>query len=99
MSKSGLALRNVHMCAWVFAHGRPDEALGGGNQGPSAPGWARHDPMDCSPPGSSVHGILQAQGWAIRPEFSVLSLGLPAETRLLGRTAQTLRFFSRGVER
>ena len=22
--------------------GRPDEALGGGNQGPSAPGWARH---------------------------------------------------------
>ena len=21
--------------------GRPDEALGGGNQGPSAPGWAR----------------------------------------------------------
>ena len=22
--------------------GRPDEALGGGNQGPSAPGWGRH---------------------------------------------------------
>ena len=39
------------------------------------------------------------EGWASRPEFRVLSLGLPADTRLLGRTAQTLRFFSRGVER
>ena len=27
------------------------------------------------------------------------SLGLPADTRLLGKTAQTLRFFSIGVER
>ena len=26
-------------------------------------------------------------------------LGLPEDTRLLGKTAQTLRFFSRGVER
>ena len=27
------------------------------------------DPMDCSPPGSSVHGILQARilGWAATP--------------------------------
>ena len=41
----------------------------------------------------------QKQGWASRPEFRVLSLGLPADTRLLGKTAQTLRFFSRGVER
>ena len=38
------------------------------------------------------------EGWASRPEFSVLSLGLPADTRLLGKTAQTLRFFSRGVK-
>ena len=33
--------------------GRPDDALGGGNQGPSAPGWARQhhsqrDPAFCA---------------------------------------------------
>ena len=30
------------------------------------------DPMDCSPPGSSVHGILQAWilGWVARPSSS-----------------------------
>ena len=39
----------------------------------------------------------QKQGWASRPEFRVLSLGLLADTRLLGKTAQTLRFFSRGA--
>ena len=25
------------------------------------------DPMDCSPPGSSVHGILQASNWGGLP--------------------------------
>ena len=32
------------------------------------------DPMDCSPPGSSVHGILQARilEWAVNPFFRVL---------------------------
>ena len=38
----------------------------------------------------------QKQGWASRPEFRVLSLGLPADTRLLGKTAQTLRFSAEG---
>ena len=30
-----------------------------------------HDPMDCSPPGSSVHGILQARilEWVAMPSF------------------------------
>ena len=26
-----------------------------------------HDPMDCSPPGSSVHGILQQEYWSGLP--------------------------------
>ena len=39
--------------------GRPDEALDGGKQGPSAPGWARQH--HGSPPGSPVPGILQAR--------------------------------------
>ena len=26
--------------------GRPDEALGGGNHGPSAPGWGRHSVLE-----------------------------------------------------
>ena len=38
----------------------------------------------------------QKQGWASRPEFSVLSLGLPGDTRLLGKTVQTEIFQQRG---
>ena len=38
----------------------------------------------------------QKQGWASRPEFRVLSLGLPADTRLLGKTVQTEIFQQRG---
>ena len=37
------------------------------------------DPMDCSPPGSSVHGILQARGleWvAMPPPGDLPELGL-----------------------
>ena len=30
----------------------------------------------------------QKQGWASRPEFRVLALGLAADTRLLGKTAR-----------
>ena len=30
--------------------GRPDDALGGGNQGPSAPGWARQHHSQRDPP-------------------------------------------------
>ena len=30
--------------------GRPDEALGGGNQGPSAPGWGRQHHSQRDPP-------------------------------------------------
>ena len=34
--------------------------------------WTLRDPMDCNPPGSSVHGILQARvlEWAAIPSFS-----------------------------
>ena len=28
---------------------------------PRSVGYTLHDPMDCSPPGSSVHGIFQAR--------------------------------------
>ena len=38
----------------------------------------------------------QKQGWASRPEFRVLSLGLPGDTRLLGKTVQTEIFQQRG---
>ena len=34
--------------------------------------------------------------WASRPEFRVLSLGLPGDTRLLGKTVQTEIFQQRG---
>ena len=39
------------------------------------------DPMDCSPPGSSVHGILQARilEWAAVPSFSSRSV-LPKQS-------------------
>ena len=33
-----------------YVLGRPDEALGGGNQGPSAPGWARQHHSQRDPP-------------------------------------------------
>ena len=38
----------------------------------------------------------QKQGWASRPEFRVLSLGVPADTRLLGKTVQTEILQQRG---
>ena len=48
------------------------------------------DPMDCSPPGSSVHGILQARvlEWVdiFYPGFEPTSLGSPA---LAGRIFTT----------
>ena len=28
---------------------------------PRSVGYTLHDPMDCNPPGSSVHGIFQAR--------------------------------------
>ena len=39
------------------------------------------DPMDCSPPGSSVHGIFQARGleWGAIA-FSYYCLGSPIDT-------------------
>ena len=41
-------MREVSMCAYVHAKSlQPYPTL--------------YDPMDCSPPGSSVHGILQAR--------------------------------------
>ena len=39
-------------------------------------------------------GLGQKQGWASQPRFRVLSLGLPADPRLLGTPAQTRRFFT-----
>src|SRR5574337_260586 len=38
----------------------------------------------------------QKQGWASRPEFRVLALGLAADTRLLGKTRAALTFQQRG---
>jgi len=37
-----------------------------------------YDPMDCSPPGSSVHGILQARilEWVAMPSSRFLNLNL-----------------------
>ena len=69
------------------------------------------DPMDCSPPGSSVHGILQARTleWVacpppgdlaspgIEPASSALQMdSLKAE--LLGSLQQRLRFFKNMTE-
>ena len=36
------------------------------------------DSMDCSPPGSSVHGILQARTleWVVMPSFQILLQGI-----------------------
>ena len=50
------------------------------------------DPMDCSPPGSSVHGILQVRIWsglAFPPPVGLLNPGIepesPASLALQGR--------------
>ena len=61
--------------------------------------WTLPFPIPAGAPGPAGLTKRQKQGWASRPEFRVLSLGLLADTRLLGKTAQTRRFFSRGVER
>ena len=47
--------------------GRPDEALGGGNQGPSAPGWGRqhHSNLDVNPWRVELGGpCLCSASWA-----------------------------------
>ena len=52
------------------------------------------DPMDCSLPGSSVHGILQARipGWvAISFSRALLGMALPRNQTLVSRIAG--RFF------
>ena len=43
-----LQMALFHSFKWLG--GRPDEALGGGNQGPSAPGWARQQHSQRDPP-------------------------------------------------
>ena len=48
------------------------------------------DPMDCSPPGSSVHGILQARNWVAMP-FSRGSSQPRAWTQVFGFAG---RFFT-----
>ena len=50
------------------------------------------DPMDCSPPGSSVHGILQARimEWVAMP--SSRGLSRPRDQTQVSRTAE--RFFT-----
>ena len=44
-----------------------------------------HDPMDCSPPGSSVHGILQARilEWVAMPSSRGSSPSKGSNRRLL----------------
>ena len=53
------------------------------------------DPVDCSPPGSSVHGILQARTleWVAMP-FSRGSSQLRDRTRVLTSLALAGRFFT-----
>ena len=45
----------------------------------------RFDPMDCSPPGSSVHGILQARGWHFLLQGIFSTQGLNLGPRISGR--------------
>ena len=53
------------------------------------------DPMNCSPPGSSVHGILQAKYWSWLPHAPPGDLPNPG-TELTSLTSPTLasRFFT-----
>ena len=53
------------------------------------------DPMDCSPPGSSVHGILQARNWSGLPFPTPGDLPNPGiEPVSLTFPALTSRFFT-----
>ena len=40
----------MHCSPWGREESDPDEALGGGNQGPSAPAWARQHHRQRDPP-------------------------------------------------
>ena len=53
-----------------------------------------HDPMDCSPPGSSVHGILQARilEWVTMPSSNRDDSGIEPES--LASSALAGRFFT-----
>ena len=66
------------------ALGDPDEALGGGNQGPSAPGWARQHHSRRDPPFvPSKRRGLQETRVATREESGVL--GFPSRRGLTPR--------------
>ena len=47
---ASLILPGTQGCIPERLSGRPDEALGGGNQGPSAPAWARQHHRQRDPP-------------------------------------------------
>ena len=53
------------------------------------------DPMECSPPGSSVHGILQARilEWVAIPSFRELSPPRDQTTSLLSPASANWVFF------
>ena len=56
------------------------------------------DPMDCSPPGSSVHGILQAEYWSGLPCSPARDLPYPGiDSMSLMSPASAGGFFSTGV--
>ena len=64
--------------------GRPDEALGGGNQGPSAPGWGRQHHSQRDPP---FVPILPGE-FLDRRDWWAQSMGsLSREMRMAGSTS------------
>ena len=59
-----------------------------------AQSWTLRDPMDCSPPGSSIHGIFQARvlEWGAIA-FSVSGVRLIKNTQSRKRPSQPVRSF------
>ena len=62
------------------------------------------DPMGCSPPGSSVHGIFQARNWSglpfspprdlLNPGIKLVSLALLVDSLPLSQGARPILFIS-----
>ena len=93
---------------WCWLLCLPLCLLGGLQSAQVLAGGASSPPVCLAKPAHSLDtflvGVLQEfpalakcqkQGWASRPEFRVLSLGLPGDTRLLGKTVQTEIFQQR----
>ena len=63
--------------------GRPDEALGGGNQGPSAPGWGRQHHSQRDPPFVPSKGLPDWASLELSPSVESCGCGLgPSPVRL-----------------